>query len=616
MRIAIFDEGVNEVSSIKIKGGYNFRDNNINCIQENQHGTSAAYIINKLNPEAELYSIVLPAKNDIYLDNETIEALCKGIEWCIDNKIKIINMSIGFNIVNEKINTYLKKAYENGIIIVCSAGNKNQTNVGCFPACSLYTISVSNYNPEIGDLDKTSSTGNYVDFASIGVLEGINANGDKIKVNGTSYSAPYLTGIISLMEDIELLNTEQVVESLKQKADRDKKYGYGLVTEVPNKIIRKVNNYNDKATFKYNTHIIKYGESIPYEVEGNLKYNINSIDEKICSVGLGDKLISKAIGSTYIILEDIYGRKSFTHVIVSATEKTKAYNETKVLESNDPGFNFKALGIEKLHKQGIKGKGVKIGLINFGIKDFMDLNIAKVKNIYNGTSYNTEPYVTWDTLVCSKTLGIAPESEIHSIKTGDSSTTWANAKKAIDYCIANKLDIVFLTGIKEADASTVLNSLGENNIIAIGTYMNSYNTAELTYCNNKNYLKVGYVDNNNKITEDNTKVTPIESKYIDCLSYGYGIKSYDKDGNIFTIPETWYQVHNYRNITAVHQVIGIIALMKQQFPNLNTAEKARKLLPYICIDIGYTESKQGKGLLVAKTKEELNLPKDFLNSIK
>ena len=109
MRIAIFDEGVNEVSSIKIKGGYNFRDDNINCIQKNDHGTSIAYIINKINPDVDLYSIVLPLKKDSKLDDEIVEAMCKGIDWCIDNKIKIINMSLGFNEVN--------KANPSGIII-------------------------------------------------------------------------------------------------------------------------------------------------------------------------------------------------------------------------------------------------------------------------------------------------------------------------------------------------------------------------------------------------------------------------------------------------------------------------------------------------------------------
>ena len=97
MRIAIFDEGVNEVYGIKIKGGYNFRDSNINCIQKNDHGTAIAKIIKDLNNEVDLYSIVLPLKKDSKLDEEIIESICSAIDWCIDNKIKIINISLGFN---------------------------------------------------------------------------------------------------------------------------------------------------------------------------------------------------------------------------------------------------------------------------------------------------------------------------------------------------------------------------------------------------------------------------------------------------------------------------------------------------------------------------------------
>lgn len=605
MRIAIFDEGANEVSSIKIKGGYNFRDDNINCIQKNDHGTSIAYIINKINPNVELYSIVLPLKKDSKLDEEIVEAMRKGIDWCIDNNIKIINMSLGFNEINKRVDSYLKKAYDNGIIIVCAAGNNRQNNVGSFPACSLYTISVANYDPNKKTLADTSSTGNYIDFASVGTLESVDANGNKANISGSSYAAPYLAGLISKIPDIEFLNTEQVIATLKLNDVRDTKYGYGLILETPNKVVKNVNNYLDKAEFKYNTHVIKYGESIKYEVLGNLKYNIYSIDDSICSVGLGDQFNSKAVGETYIVLEDIYGRKSFTHVIVSPTEATKAYNAEKVKETNTPAFNFEALGINKLHAKGIKGKGIKIGIINCGVKDFMDLNITKVPVIYSGGSYNTEPYVTWESLICSKALGIVPEAEIYSIKCGDTSISWANAKKGIEWCINNKMDIVFFNNVKDADSIALLNKLGNNGIIAVSAYMYAYNDRPQYWSSNENYLNVGYVDPNNKIVTDSTNKTPIESNYIDCLCYGYGIKGYNCNGEPFTIPKTWYQVHNYRSIVASYQVIGIIALMKQQYPGINTAAKFRKLLPYLCKDLGYAKNKQGHGLIVAKLKEEL-----------
>ena len=605
MRIAIFDEGVNEVSSVKIKGGYNFRDNNINCIQKNDHGTSIAYIINKINPEVELYSIVLPLKKDSKLDEEIVEAMCKAIDWCIDNKIKIINMSLGFNEINKKVDSYLKKAYDNGIIIVCAAGNNRQNNVGSFPACSLYTISVANYDPNKKTLADTSSTGNYIDFASVGTLESIDSNGNKVNISGTSYAAPYMVGLISKISGIEFLNTEQVVATLKLNDNRDTKYGYGLILETPNKVVKNVNNYSDKAEFKYNTYTIKYGESIKYEVTGNLKYNIYSIDDNICSVGLGDQFNSKTVGETYMVLEDIYGRKSFTHIIVSPTEATKAYNVEKAKETNTPAFNFETLGINKLHAKGIKGKGIKIGIINCGVKNFMDLNITKVPVIYNGGSYNTEPYVTWESLICSKALGIAPEAEIYSIKCGDASISWASAKKGIEWCINNKMDIVFFNFIKDGDSVALLDKLSKNGIIAVGPYMYAYNDKRQYWSSNENYLNVGYVDPSNKIVTDNTKKTPIESNYIDCLCYGYGVKGYNCNGEAFTIPKTWYQVHNYRSIVASFQVIGIIALMKQQYPGINTAAKFRKLLPYLCKDLGYAKNKQGYGLIVAKLKEEL-----------
>ncbi len=604
MRIAIFDEGVNEVSGIKIKGGYNFRDGNINCIQKNDHGTAIAKIIKDLNNEVELYSIVLPLKKDSKLDEEIIESICSAIDWCIDNKIKIINISLGFNEFNDKIDSSLRKAYDNGIIVVCACGNNRQNNLVSFPACSRYVISVSNYNPNTKKLDETSSNGNLVDFSSIGVMKGINAEGKELNISGTSYASPYLVGIISQIKDIENLNMEQVKETLKLK-EHDNNYGYGIITEVPTKIVKEVDNYNKCIKFKYNTHIIKYGDSIIFELEGDLKYKISVLDENVCSIGLGNTINSKAIGETYIILEDIYGRINFTHVIISATEETRAYNEIKETEDNNRSFHFKELGISKLHSKGIRGKGIKIGLLNCGVKDFMDLNITKVQTLYNGSEWNGEPYSTWTSLICSETLGVAPESEIYSIKAGDMSISWTNAKKSIDWCISNKMDIVFFYGVKDADSIALLNKLEQNGIIAVGCYMYAYNNKEQYWSSNENFLNVGYVSPDNKIVADNTKNKPIQSDYIDCLSYGYGIKSYKADGSLFSIPETWYPVHSYRSMTSSHLVIGMIALMKQQYPEINTTAKFRKLLPYLCSDLGYGKKEQGYGLLKVKLREEL-----------
>ena len=100
------------------------------------------------------------------------------------------------------------------------------------------------------------------------------------------------------------------------------------------------------------------------------------LDESICTVGLGDNIISNKVGETYIMLEDEFDRKSFAHVIVTADKPTKAYNVEKEVEKKEETlWNFDALGVTKMHEHGITGKGVKIGIINCGVKDFMDVNI-------------------------------------------------------------------------------------------------------------------------------------------------------------------------------------------------------------------------------------------------
>ena len=52
---------------------------------------------------------------------------------------------------------------------------------------------------------------------------------------------------------------------------------------------------------------------------------------------------------------------------------------------------------------------------------------------------------------------------------------------------------------------------------------------------------------------------------------------------------------------------------QEQYPELNTAVKVRKLLQYLCKDLGYDKSKQGYGLIKAELKDVLNLPDNFFD---
>ena len=87
------------------------------------HGTLIAQIIRQINPAAKIYVVQVCEKfNQIYKPDT--QAIVKGLEWCIKERVDIINLSFTVN-ENIRISALLKQAQEQGIIIMAAAGNKN-----------------------------------------------------------------------------------------------------------------------------------------------------------------------------------------------------------------------------------------------------------------------------------------------------------------------------------------------------------------------------------------------------------------------------------------------------------------------------------------------------------
>lgn len=87
------------------------------------HGTLMAKIIRQINPAAKIYAVQICEKyNHIYKPDT--EAVMKGLEWCIKERVDVINLSFTVN-EDARISKLLTQAQEQGIIIMAAAGNKN-----------------------------------------------------------------------------------------------------------------------------------------------------------------------------------------------------------------------------------------------------------------------------------------------------------------------------------------------------------------------------------------------------------------------------------------------------------------------------------------------------------
>src|SRR3970282_1880165 len=158
IKIAVIDTGVDYNhpdlfgfgKDGKVIGGYDFVDNDNSPIDTNGHGTEVAGII---AADGQLQGVAPKSKILAYRVSENGESvssdlIIKALEQAILDEADVINISLGVNLTNKKIDNTVNKAVEQGIIVVAAAGN-NGPDLGTIgsPGINPNTITVgATYN--------------------------------------------------------------------------------------------------------------------------------------------------------------------------------------------------------------------------------------------------------------------------------------------------------------------------------------------------------------------------------------------------------------------------------------------------------------------------------------
>jgi minor extracellular protease Epr len=228
---------------------------NKDCADETGHGTAVAGIIAAedtgygiigVAPRATIIPVkVLDGKNLL----PSMECLKKALQYALDIKPDIVNLSLGSQApLSAECERLLISLNENGIPVVCAIGNEGN-NYDCYPGKYPFTISVASYKKD-KNISIFSSKSDFVDFALPGEKVLTTALNNMYScVSGTSYSAPFLCGIMAIiLAYYKNKNKTIIVSELKQiLADsakdfgaigKDSAYGYGIIDleKVINKI--------------------------------------------------------------------------------------------------------------------------------------------------------------------------------------------------------------------------------------------------------------------------------------------------------------------------------------------------------------------------------------------
>ncbi len=147
----------------KVIGGYDFVDKDEFPIDTNGHGTEVAGII---AADGQLQGIAPKSKILAYRvsqDGESVSSdlIIKAIEQAVIDNADIINISLGVNLTNNKIDKAVNKAIEQGVVVVTAAGNHGPdlATIGS-PGINPNTITVgATYNNITSSLVATLEVG-------------------------------------------------------------------------------------------------------------------------------------------------------------------------------------------------------------------------------------------------------------------------------------------------------------------------------------------------------------------------------------------------------------------------------------------------------------------------
>ncbi|NOV83455.1 subtilisin family serine protease [Clostridium saccharobutylicum] len=196
VKVAILDNGVMDIFYEELKENiYIDEENSINnaSIYRNKyssHGTSCFLILKQFAKSSRISSVEILNEDG----KGSIEKLIPAFEWCVENDIKIVNLSFGSihfkdaEIIQNIINHYASK----GIIIIAASSNSGYTS---YPSYFSNVIGVANIEDSgiKDDMVRVNNVHTGVDFLAVSQHTIYIEDENIILSKSNSYAAPFVT---------------------------------------------------------------------------------------------------------------------------------------------------------------------------------------------------------------------------------------------------------------------------------------------------------------------------------------------------------------------------------------------------------------------------------------
>ena len=328
VKVAVIDNGVKKITDkLNVAGGFDFINNSSTSYLDNitdNHGTYVGSVIAGkscgIAPFVDLYSL----KVKIDGSEDSYNQLIKALDWCLDNKIDIVNISFGFTSLTkdklEALELKCKKLYDNNITIVSACGNNGASGAGVsYPALFDCVFGIGSTKLDFSK-DSNSSYGYGLDFTCFGnSIVAYNISGANTTVNeGTSIACALVSGIVALFKEQYMdLTPREIYEIIKKNANKkhepkDINFGYGSAFPIiinneykKDSYLKNLDNARN-LYFKKQLYSVKNGEKINTNVQllpsndefTGIVYFIDN--ETIASVDSQGVVTGKAVGETIL----------------------------------------------------------------------------------------------------------------------------------------------------------------------------------------------------------------------------------------------------------------------------------------------------------------------------
>jgi len=243
--VAVLDTGIdkNHPDLPELFAGTNTIDDTDFGSDGSGHGTHVAGTIAAqdnsigvvgVSPQVNLYAVKVLGDDG----SGTVGSVVAGIEWAVEQKIPVINMSLGADDSYETLEDACLEAEREGHLLISSAGNSGNVpgrgeNVS-YPAgyASVLAVAASDSNDNRA---RFSSTGPEVELIAPGVAIRSTFPDDSYgSASGTSMAAPHVSGTAALVWAADPGLTNKELRTLLQESAEDLglravHQGYGLV---------------------------------------------------------------------------------------------------------------------------------------------------------------------------------------------------------------------------------------------------------------------------------------------------------------------------------------------------------------------------------------------------